>query len=335
LIGGCWALGLGRTGLNNETALPFALGGLLVYLRTYFLPPLGVFVLEICRRTRSSALLLTILGLMLLFAVAGSLAAMSRGFFVTAFSPPLLLLMRRDGAAAWYRRRAVPALLVSALVSGIVVSAIGDLRNAGYASGAMSMADTADVLQRDSGTEAVRASGWEQVATLATERVGGISQLLAVSGCRVRGVEPAWGLIVSGDWQWIDRITRDSMGFVPKQDRTAAFGVGFGFWGSLAVTDSLPLLLLGTALFVMLALLVELLFARIGERTTGHVLAALLALMLWGQPTVSDLSRFAFIVLVTLVAVLVLGRRSAVEAGTDSAAAEHDEHVGAPGGERL
>jgi hypothetical protein len=197
----------------------------------------------------------------------------------------------------------------------------------------MSVAESADVLQKDPDQSSSESTGLEHVATLATERVGGMSQLLAVSGCRVRGFEPAWGLAVEGG-PWTDRITLDSMGFVPRQDRTAAFGVGFGFWGTLAVTDSVPMVFAFTILLLMLPLLTEAAFSAIGRQTMGHVVAALMSLMLWGQPTFFDMSRFFFIVILTFVVVVLLAKRAPSE-GDKSDLPQDDEHVGSEGRQRL
>lgn len=306
LIGTCAALGIGRTGLTNETALPFAIGGLFFYMRNYLLPALGIFVLEVVERSRSTVLLLTVLGLMLAFGAFGAIAALSRSYFALALSPPLLLLLRRGEATAWFRWRAMPGVLVALLASAVVVTAISSLRETGYAAGAMSMSDTAEALQDDPGQG--NTSGMKLVGTLATDRIGGTRQLLAVSSCRVRGLGAAWGL-VTGDPHWVDRITQDSMGFVPAVGRTKSFGVSYGMWGVLSLTDNLFFVFAGTVLLLLLPLGVEIAFGRFGQRVTGQGVAVILSLMLWSQPALFELSRFAITVLITFGLLLFIAKR--------------------------
>jgi hypothetical protein len=222
-------------------------------------------------------------------------------------APVLLLLLRRDETARWFRARALPVVLVSVLASGAIVSAIASLREAGYASGSLSMSETAEILQHDTERDPRDTSGLELVVQLATERIGGIGQLVAVSSSRVRGVAALWGLL-SGDPRWTDPIGLDTMGFIPRQDRTSAFGVSLGLWGSLAVSDSLLLLFVATALLTMLPLTIEILFSRVAQQSVGHVLSALMAFVLWSQPSFFVLWRFGFVAFMTLVVVFLLAR---------------------------
>jgi hypothetical protein len=54
-------------------------------------------------------------------------------------------------------------------------------------------------------------------------------------------------------------------------------------------------------LLALMPILVEILFTRFADRTTGQVLAVLLALSIWCQPATFQLSRFAFVALLVLV----------------------------------
>jgi hypothetical protein len=307
LIGACGSLGLGRTGLTNETALPFALGGLLVYLRDVLVPGLAAFVLVTALRGGRPLLALGILIATFVLAVVGALAAASRGHFVIALVPALIVVLQQDEATRPFRRLGVPALVACLLTSGVIVGVVNGLRERAYAARSLSMAESIHALGED-GPNDEEDTGWAGIASLATDRVGGMRELLAVSGCRLRGFAPAWALAASGDGPAIERVEADSFGFVPMTNRSVAFGVGFGFWGAMSLADSLPLVLVATFGLVLLPLSVEAIFVRFGERATGQVLAALLTLAFWGQPSVFGTPRFVFVACLTLGIVAFLRR---------------------------
>jgi hypothetical protein len=322
LVVACGVLGLGRTGLTNETVLPFAIGGLLVYLRDVLAPALAAFALMSALREGRSLLALGILLATFLLAVLGSLAAASRGHFVIALLPAFILVLQQDGASPRFRRLALPTLAVFILTSGAVMTAVNGLRDRAYSAQSLSMADSMSAF-KEAGPSREENTGWTAVASLATDRVGGMRELLAISGCRLRGAAPAWALISSGDVNVIERIEAESFGFVPLTNRSLALGVGFGFWGAISLLDNVLVVLFATILLLLLPLLVEAVFLRFGERATGQVLAALLALALWGQPSTFGTTRFLFVALLTL-GIVAFMRRSRGQRGRDGLAGPED-----------
>lgn len=104
IIGVMWALGIGRTGLPHATALPFMMTGGLVYMKNMVIPFLGfvVFVAAVTkqdnRRIRTTFLMLLIVG------GVGSVAFVSRGFFVFMILPALIYLGMYGGNWVLTRR---------------------------------------------------------------------------------------------------------------------------------------------------------------------------------------------------------------------------------------
>jgi hypothetical protein len=302
LIGICALLGLGRGGLNNETVLPFSLSGFLVYARDFLVPAFGALALDRMVRERRSAAVLATLGVMLVVGVLMSFFALSRGRFVVLMMPAGLLLLRRSESTRWFQRLAIPIVALCVLTSSFVVATVQDLRDEGFVSGTISPAETMSRLQSD---RSDKGSGWELLGTLATDRVGGCRQLLALSSSRARGLEPVWGML-TGQGAWADVLSYEALGFVPQASRRVAFGTSFGMWGLLSLSDNLLIILLATTVFVAFPLLIEASFSRLGEPLVGQTLAFVFSLAVWGFPYLSELSRTVVMPIIAAVVVYLL-----------------------------
>jgi hypothetical protein len=305
LIGACAALGLGRTGLNNGTELPFALGGLLVYLRDFLFPALAALVLDAAVRARRTGLVYVVLALMLVLGVASSIFALSRARFVMAMMPAALLALRGGDEVRWFRRRASPVLGLFVLSSTLIISRVDTVRRAAFTSGTMTAEETVTASERDDASEG---SGWQRIGALATDRVGGARELLAVSGSRARGLDAVWG-IVEGDGTWVERVTVESFGFLPASNRSLAFGISLGLWGTLSLADSWLFVFLASALLIVIPLVTEIVFARLGQGMVGQMLSLQFVLVLWGGPQTFTVSRVIAVVLMAIAVILLSTKR--------------------------
>lgn len=92
IIGVMWTLGIGRTGLSHVTELPFMIGGGLVYIKNMVIPFLGFVVFVAAVSTHDYRQLRINFLMLLLVGGVGSVAFVSRGFFVFMIVPALIYL---------------------------------------------------------------------------------------------------------------------------------------------------------------------------------------------------------------------------------------------------
>lgn len=274
---------IGRTGLVDQTVLPFHLSGFLNFSRTFLVPCTGILILDLLMsggHRRLGKLMLLCLGLV---GLVGSLTTLSRGYLGILVLVTSLYLFISSGRHSISLRSMLQQLPFVVLFLSVGVFYVNYLRNFGYAAQKMDIGNTVSFMSR--GTLADTAGIFHTVFLLATSRIGGLQELLAVlSAPHVWQLSnPLQMFLGNGDDSaW---LLREVYSFVSYSDGTVATGMGFGLWGTLMLSGSLIVTAIGSMMCVLFSLIVEEIFFRLGARSVALCLAVYIGLQLWGFPT--------------------------------------------------
>ena len=96
-----WYLRIGRTGITDQTALPFKMTGILVVSRTYVIPASGAILFSTALKVDNKRVVATILPMLLVVGSIGAIASLSRGFIVFCVFPPIMFMLLEGRERPW------------------------------------------------------------------------------------------------------------------------------------------------------------------------------------------------------------------------------------------
>lgn len=309
---------IGRTGLVNQTALPFKLAGLLSYSRNFLAPSFAFLILDLVIRSgfRSHAklMLVSIVGVGFL----GTLTALSRGhlaFSLIAIGLYLVTNVGRHGITA--------RSLVQVLPWGVVALFFGIyhvhlLRTAGFGGQTIDIAATASLISEnlfgDVGEMLV------MFFQIVTTRVGGLQELLGtLSAPHIWQLDNPWRLFLE-DEDAFSRVQLGVLGFRTYTDEFVSTGIGFSLWGTLVLSGSLAVFATFTSLFFTFVTLIEEVFFRLGAPAVAQTLAVFVGIQVWGFANVSVTTKMIGITCITyLAAKLFLAKFAVAVPATEAA----------------
>ena len=108
--------------------------------------------------------------------------------------------------------------------------------------------------------EEVDSDAFNAFLDLVVERIGGLRELLGVTSSTENKFSSTWVVFSGGDPAAVERITYRTFGFVPSTAGGLAFGLGFGLWGTLALSGSSVVVFLGSLLTMLMLTGIEEIF---------------------------------------------------------------------------
>ncbi len=288
-----WHLEIGRIGLKGATTLPFKLVGIFFFLRNVVIPFGGLLLLGLSLNADKKGLTKLLLWMLILVGALGSFAGISRGYFVFTVFPAFLFMLLTSYKSDWKRRILFRYMFGSVIMTVVLVVLVQNLRDVGFATGDLSVYESYRILTAWSDFDPLKAIS--TFISLATARIGGMRELLANVSSGVNDIYAPWAIFIS-DSVYIQSLLLSVFGFVPFTSDTHAFGIGFGFWGMLALSGSYAVIFLGTTISCLLVLFVEELFIRKGAYSVAWFFAVYLCISIWGNIYLFMLARNAIMI---------------------------------------
>jgi hypothetical protein len=285
-----WHLEIGRTGLTGKIRLPLKMVGLLYYLRQIFVPFCGILFLNECLRFNDAKAANLVLILLIAIGVLGAFGAVSRGAFAFNVFPAVLYLLFTSHGHNLNQKLFLRFSAASCVIAVAIVFLVQALRDYGYQTDSLKISESLSVLGGVRDFDFFKALS--MFLHLATRRIGGLQELLAVSSSNIHGIGIPLRLF-TGDGSFSDALTYTVFGFHPATTETLAFGISFGMWGQLYLSGSYWVVYLGTALYTGIIIFVEQIYHRKGVSSAALFFAVLLSFQLWCVVGMNYLSRFA------------------------------------------
>lgn len=272
------ALGLGRTGLADETTLPFGIKGVLYFVRLMLFPMIGAFLLQQAASTKDWKNLIRIL--VCSFVISGALAifALSRSFTVIILLPLIgYLLMHQNPQLRLTALRAIVPCVIGIILTTQVVLIF---RNLAYSTDGFTLENVSMV------TEAASDTKFEDILdnllVLLTVRQGGARDMGVVMTSSYTDINYIWTYF--RQVAEMDFMT-DVWGFATDEieQEGKSFGAGFlGFAWYFFGQNLIVLLLLSIATGAFLVW-IEDAFLKRGWRSVQIWIAYYMVLMLWNN----------------------------------------------------
>lgn len=287
---------IGRTGLVDQSQLPFRLAGILSYSRLYLVPCLGFLIFDMLMVSRMSRYAMAMVLALLVVGFIGSITALSRGylgFLAIMMSLYLVANLGRYGIAIKAFFKIIPGI---AIVLAISIFYVNALRTSGFSGKTVDVQNALYVLQ-ESPLEDF-SNMLIPIFQMAASRIGGLQELLAVlSAPNAWHVWNPYHIFVENPdiTNWLQLRV---FGFMTVTTDTISTGNSFSLWGTLALSGSLPILAAWTMLCVGLIMLIEETFIRLGTPTIAQTLAVYVGIQAWGFANVSVASKIAGMMLI-------------------------------------
>lgn len=294
-----WHLEIGCLGLKPKTRLPFRLVGLFIYLRSIFIPFCGLLFLDICLRSGWKRLGSMVLVLLIIIGIIGSLSAASRGVVVFTVFPAILFLLFTSRGNNLSQKLFVRFFAISFICTLVVIFIVGFERNIAYGTISWNLSDAKNLLTNLNLHEFDFLEAVVSFMALATDRIGGIRDLMAVASSNVSGIEIPVKLFMGTLGRNLSSsICYSVKGFNPITSGGLAFGITYGMWGQLFLSKSYLAVYLGTVLLVGIIICLEEVFLRKGLHSVALLVSILLGIQFWGTASMFILSRFVVMLLI-------------------------------------
>ena len=276
VIGVMWVLGIGRTGLPPATTLPFKLTGILVYIKNMVIPFLGFVVFASSERTGSYRRIRQVFWILLIIGAAGSVAFVSRGFFISMVLPALAYMIcyvkNRRISSRFFRES---GLLVIGLLL-VLIPVIELFRAALYSGISLTAISGKEISETMSVPGAFR-----KVLSLMTTRIVGFRELVFIIDYGDFDFFGPWR-VFSNDDAYIELLSFNLYGFQQDASGDTAFGYALGLWGMLYLSGSYSFVFLGSAVSAAIVLAFEELFLRRGYEQVSLFMAINIGIWVWG-----------------------------------------------------
>jgi hypothetical protein len=276
IIGLMFVLGIGRTGLPPATALPFMLTGILVYTKNMIIPFLGFVVFVAAERTRDYNRIRTAFWMLLVIGAVGSVAFVSRGFFIFMVLPALIYMVcygqDRKLSSRFFR---ASGLQVMGLLL-VLIPAIELLRIVLFSGLLLS-----SLAQVDVSAEISILDAFAKIAGLATARIIGFRELVFITDYQQFDIWAPWR-IFAGDEEYSEMLSFNLYGFQQDASGDTAFGYALGLWGMFYLTGSYIIVFLGSFVATSVVLAFEELFLKHSFPQLSLFMATNIGLWVWG-----------------------------------------------------
>ncbi|OQX54105.1 MAG: hypothetical protein B5M53_06150 [Candidatus Cloacimonas sp. 4484_209] len=302
-----WHLGIGMVGLKPKITLPFKLVGTLVFLKTTFVPSIGIFLLGLALYTNRKRLTDLVFGMLVFVGILGSLASISRGYIATTASPALLFMVLTTYKGDWKKKRVLFYMVILLITTVISIQAVAILRNIGFRTGDVSIYEPYVISGKQGKLDVVEA--FSSFIPFVLERVPGIRSLLAVLSSSVSELYASWAVFI-GD-SYVENILLSVYGFLPLVGDIHAFGTGFGLFGMFALSGSYIMIFLGAMISCLIVIFIENLFIKKGIYPVACFFSLYLSMKIWHGLYLFFLIRDGVIILLCYVLIMRVLKLSA------------------------
>lgn len=271
-----WALGIGRSGLSHATTLPFMLTGILVYVKNMIIPFFGYLVFIAAVRTHSYGQIRIVLFMLLVVGFVGSVAFVSRSFFIFVIIPAVLQIGFYESDRTLSRRfLRESGLLIFGMIL-ILLPGIELIREVVYTGGTMSSLKAADITE---GSSFLGALG--SIISLSTSRIVGFRELVVITNYTGFDLLAPWQ-VFAGDETFNQMLSFALFRFEQEASGDNAFGYALGLWGMFYLSGSYFIVYLGSALAAGIVLAFEELFLQRGYVQFQSFMGLTIGLWIWG-----------------------------------------------------
>ncbi len=281
-------LGFGAHGIqpSDDAALPFGIGGFLLYFRNLVVPSVGLVFLQWYARSNTSKKWVGYIAYIIV-ALTFSIYSLSRSAFVIAVIPLILFYVNNNAISL--RRLVYLGFVAFILLASM--SLVNRYRLSIYNLDT-NIIGIIDLLSEIRITEVLLILGF------IVDRIEGSRELMAVISSDIKGVSSLLEVFFYGS----DRIIESIMGFIPRSEGMA-FGLTYGMAGLLFISGNYLVVFMGTIAYLSLLFYVERLFIKRGYVMASIYISFLLFVNMWGNMDWFFLTRFTFMAFFTYTAI--------------------------------
>lgn len=276
-----WRLGYGQMGIDKE--LPYKLGGLIYYLRTFIFPLLSFSLLDIAINFESKKKFLLIFSAIVLGAIINSFASLSRGALIGTVLPAIMFMIYDSKSSKLSQNITKKLIIFSIIILGIIIlPVITELRYIVWGNENVTF-------NTISGSFSNLSSSISQVSSLFIARATGIQELMATYSASLR-LEFNIGLFLKSlfDLRFLtDFVNREIFGSVFYSYSAAASP---GLFGLMYISGNIIIVLVGSLICSQWVYQLGNYFYRKGFSASGYFVITILALEIWGAGLVQALT---------------------------------------------
>ncbi len=275
-----WTLGIGQVGLSGGGgALPFHLLGIMYYSRLFLLPTINFVLAGWSLQLKNRRLVMWAFAFILIEAVFCGIVSISRSTLIYRVVPIIFFLSLSKPLRPRHAWLMLKLFAVVFVAFSLLIPVIQSLRNLGYSTGHLSVADiNFKTLFSIQSSESL----FSQVsiaASFAFRRVMGICELMAVSSYPMHGMNIFWDMVTNTGY--FGYIQPAIFGLQLPNEGKMSLGVSLGFFGSLFLSGSLWTVFFGAATGSGAILFAEAMFKRLGTPLLGCGIGIILTLLVW------------------------------------------------------
>ncbi len=271
------ALGIGRTGLQDSTILPFGLKGFLFYARIILIPLIGIYLLELTSCLYSKKLFHRMLLIIPLISLSIGILFFSRSEIVFFMAPVLAYLFLHDNPSIRKESRSFLFKTLLIIVFGTQLVQIGRNFYFDDSSTEVNLSDITTAINSYGITNAI-----DNLIVLLTVRQGGARDMAVALNSSYDSTVYIWNFF----WQ-IDEegFMYDVWGFVPEaiEQEGKSYGTGFNGFGWYGFGGNIVIIFLLSIITGWLATWVESLFVKRNLKSAQYFIAFYFTLTLWNS----------------------------------------------------
>jgi hypothetical protein len=296
------ALGIGRTGLQDEVVLPFGLKGIIYYVRIILVPMVGMFLLDKAVQSKNYKIQNRVLVYLFIIALTVAALVLSRSDLILIIGPALMFVVTHEDANVSKQGRSL--VIKSALLIVFGTQLVQFYRNLSFSSeGAMGLSFEQIVV-------ILQAMDFQSITnnllTLLTVRQGGARDMAVALNSSYQSIGYVWDFF----WQINEQnFMIDVWGFdldVIDQEGKS-YGTGFNGFGWYGFGRSMPTIFLLSLITGMFSAWVEYKFVKSAFRGPQFFIVIFITISLWNSFV---WGRFWRIVPIIIIAHFVLNRLS-------------------------
>jgi hypothetical protein len=271
-------LGLGRTGLQDATILPFGIKGFLYYFRVILVPLIGLFLLGKAVESKQYRLKNVVLVYLFIIAISVALAALSRSDLVLILGPALLIIITHHDAKVSQQGKGFALKVVLVVIASTqLVQLFRNLTFTSEGGSGIGFSDISDALALVDFQAIVN-----NVLSLLTVRQGGARDMAVALNSSYQSISYIWDFF----WQINEQnFMIDVWGFELEafdQDGKS-YGTGFNGFGWYGFGRNLPIVFVLSLLTGVFAGWMEYIFVKLRAKGAQLFVAIFIPLMLWNS----------------------------------------------------
>jgi hypothetical protein len=291
-------LGFGQHGVQPPNALPYGIGGFLVYFRNVAIPLSGLVFLQWYMSVHDKQRWLGYAAYILV-AISISYYSLSRSVFIVLIVPLLIVYI---GSVRFSLKKA--AIVGSIVLVFLISMSMVDAYRSGIYNAEISAFGISEIISTFSINEI-----FGRIAFI-VNRIEGSRELMAVISSDIKEFSSLLKVVFLGG----DDVMVSVYGFIPSAEGFA-FGMTYGLVGMLYISGSHMVVFFGTMFYLAALFSIERIFLRQGYITGSIFVSFIIFINIWGNMIWFFFFRFFFIAffvyfMVKFFEVLVLTRRS-------------------------